>query len=295
MKGKKNFLLDTILEAVELGKNPSQISKELKLTKQNLNYYIRQLKQKGLIQKIGYGVWERSKKTTKDTNDKLINSVRGHAFIWRIKSPKINWLSTLKNHNFPFEFVGIKKTPRIILNNKKIWLGKDIIIYNSDSFMGKTSFESKSLAIQELLKDLKQLEDTFNLNLKPYNFTTTRNHYSLVKNELAKHCNNKKEKIQIYENGKRWLVVDDSYNLGEFENEDNPLTHTLMQDWWNNQKETGFKVTPSFLLEAIYGVTKNQLMNSENIVKHQKVLDEMLITLKLIQKDLSLKNKDKNI
>ena len=49
------------------------------------------------------------------------------------------------------------------------------------------------------------------------------------------------------------------------------------------------EVTPTFLMESIGGLIQVQQMNADNIIKHQRVLDEMLITLKLIQNNLETK------
>jgi len=42
-------------------------------------------------------------------------------------------------------------------------------------------------------------------------------------------------------------------------------------------------------MESIGGLIQTQQMNADNIVKHQKVLDEMLETLKKIQESLGKK------
>ncbi len=55
---KKKFLLN-LKNLLKLGKTPMEISKELNISKQRLNYYIRQLKESGELKKIGYGVWEK--------------------------------------------------------------------------------------------------------------------------------------------------------------------------------------------------------------------------------------------
>ncbi len=56
----KNPFYYTILS--ELNLNPMQtltdIAKKHNISKQNLNYYSRQLKQKGMLQKLGYGTWQ---------------------------------------------------------------------------------------------------------------------------------------------------------------------------------------------------------------------------------------------
>src|SRR4030043_1688677 len=126
MKGKNyNFDL-TVFNLIKEGKNPSQISKDLSISKQKGNYYIRRLKKEGLIVKIGYGVWEvrqEVKTHLKHTTPLNKKSVRGHAFIWTIKIPEkldINWIERLNKLGIDYKLVGKERFPRVFINNKKI-------------------------------------------------------------------------------------------------------------------------------------------------------------------------------
>jgi len=284
---KKIFLLNHIFKQLEQGSNPSTIAKNLDLSKQNINYYIRQLKKKGLIEKVGYGTWEvkkTSKKSTKDGRLNIIKEERGHAFIWRVKLHKKPdyWdkrKEYLSHKQIMFKEVGITQTPRIILNNRKIWLANSsLIIYepSGSSFFGVNSIEAKKLAINSLLETLREFEWKFNIDLKPYTFTTSRQHYSLIKNLLAIQCNEKGEKIHIFDEGKRWLVVDDSLEQGgELEVENEFIMSKKLQDWWNDHKKNKFGVTPSFVLEAMNGIQKNQVVFDRNMASHIKAVQKL--------------------
>ena len=111
----------------------------------------------------------------------------------------------------------------------------------------------------------------------------------MIHNDLAIQCNRKGEKIHVHcDKEGEWCWIDDSYAMGELETGGKKaLTRSLqVQNWWNDNKKHNFEVTPSFLMESIGGMVQVQQMHSHNIVKHQRVLDEMLITLKEIRSAL---------
>ena len=328
-RGKNSYFYLTVFNLLKNGKNPAKIKKELNISKQALNYYLSSLKHSGFIRKIGYGTWEVKVKEVKErwlkdplptsknlkqkvykvpTNKNLKQKieVRGHAFIWSIKLPEEikNWdkrIEILSKNGIDFKLVGIsKKTPRIWIDNKKVWLGnKTITIFETGSFYAKNSIDSRKYAVISLIETLKKIERKLNINLHPYMFRPSREHFGLIKNDLAIQCNRNKEKIHIRDDIEEWLLIDDSEGLGELETiGSKALTRNIqVQNWWNDLKKHNFELTSSKTLEMfalsnnlIGQVTQNQLMNAENIKKHQKVLDDMLITLREIRNNLKYRN-----
>jgi hypothetical protein len=294
MRHQNNSFYLTVFKLLKQDKSPAKIAKELKVSNQKINYYIRYFKKEGLLLKKGYGTWE-----TKEVKRihlehptqqvKRIKEIRGHAFIWTIKLHKeFDWVNKLGTTQYKLIRGYI---PRIIINNRKIWFGKKTItIYEPHSFYGRNAIESKKYAVINLLEVLRALESKFGINLQPYVFTPAREHYGLIKNDLAQQYNRKGEKLHIRDDLEgEWLWIDDSLSLEELETGSiKALTRSVqVQNWYNDMKKHDFKVTPSFILESIGGMVQVQQMNSDNIVKHQKVLDEMLITLKQIRKNLS--------
>lgn len=254
---KKNFYL-FVLEELQKGKNPAQISKEHNISKQKLNYYLRKLKEKDLAQKVGYGVWnvvKRSKKQPQHTQ--TLQEVRGHAFIWKIKIPKsvvTNWIPRLVALRIPYKITGIQKVPMIIVNERKVLLGqKSIVIYENKGFLGENAIKARVSAIDELKDILDSLEAKLNINLYPHLFTVRREHYALMNNLLAKHSNDTKSPIKVRDINGYWLLTDDSLNQDELENIGKEAfnINIPMQNWWNDHKKQGFKATPSFLMGAI--------------------------------------------
>lgn len=292
MKKDKKVILLLIIEEIKLGNSPSKISLKHNIKKQTLQYYLRQLKKNGIIIKQGYGVWKVIKEVSKSTKaSKKVKQIRGHGFNWKVKLNKeYDWTNLLKNNKINYQLIGINQsTPRIIFNDKKIWLTKNgLVIYEPKSFFSESSFTSKGMAVYELDRTLKLLENRLKINIGKYYFTTSREHYGMIKNELAKQYNDKGEKLYIRDNNGLWLWIDDSHSLNELETGE-PNNSRGVQNWYNDMKKNNFEVTSSFILKGFDDILKIQTMHSNNIIKHQKVLDEMLITLKKIQISLDKK------
>lgn len=279
----KKFELATIIHLIKSDFTKKQIRDNLNISKTQLSYYLRRLENKGYIRRVGkYEIRllrssnsypkgthsEVQENTKKFELHKTRKQIRGHAFIWKIKTKnKINWKNRLKESKIKFQLIGIKKSvPRIIFNNKKIWLTREgMIIYEPESFFSNSSFTSKGMAVYLLDKTIKELGRHLKIDLRGYMFTTSREHYSIIKNELAKQYNQNKEKLEVYDDGKKWLWIDDSHSLQELETSD-PKQNRGVQLWYNDMKQTNWKATPSFLMESI-GANVNHI---NAIVKYNK-------------------------
>lgn len=287
---KKPFYF-MILGRLNKNTNLKEIQKEFNLSKQNLNYYLRRLRNDGLIRKVGRGYWEVKKYAEHPL--KRSKNIRGHAFIWSIKLDRhYNWEERLKKRGIKYKLIR-GCIPRIIIKNRKIWLGKHTItIYEPHSFYGENAIKSRKYAVIGLLDILGILELKLEVSMKRLPFKPAREHYGLIKNDLAVQCNRKGEKIYVRDDLEgEWLWIDDSYALGELETGGKKamIRNVQVQKWWNDNKKHNFTVTPSFLMESISGLIQTQQMNADNIIKHQKVLDEMLLTLKEIRGALNEK------
>lgn len=264
---KNNLNIEFLLNLLKQGKSPSTISKELNISKQSINYYLKTLKDNGNIIKKGYGVWEVKDSTLRIEKSK---SIRGHAFIWKIKLNK-----PLNLSNLNYKLVR-NKIPRLIINDKKVWIGKKhIIVYESKSFYAKDSINSRKYAVISLIECLEALGKQINTNLKPYIFKPVKEHYSMIKNELAKQYNRNNEKMIIRDDIEgEWLWIDDSDSLNELETK-NLVRSKQVQDWWNDNKKHDFKVTPSFLMESINKIVVNQQIFDKNMSSHLEVLNKI--------------------
>jgi predicted transcriptional regulator len=291
-----------VLNLLKQGKSPSKISKELNLTKQNLQYYLTTLKKKGIIQKKGYGTWEVKEVQTFNSNtlDQNPKPIRGHAFIWTIKLPSEmkGWKEHLDNLKIPYRLVR-GQTPRIFLGKKKVWLGqKTITLYEPNSFYGQNAIESRKYAVFTLLEDLKKLERLLRFKLGKYVFSPAREHFALIKNDLAKQVNKEGEKIVVRDYNGDWLWVDASDGIGELETGNhNALVNNIgVQKWWNDMKETKFEVTPKFILNSINQVTQNQLMFNQNFESHVEAINELSSSVrKLTEQVLRLEEENRRL
>jgi DNA-binding Lrp family transcriptional regulator len=277
---KQDFNL-TILNLLKEGLNPIDISNKLNISMPNLSYYLRKLKNNGNIKKVGYGTWE-VKNLSLNTQSKQI---RGHAFIWKIKlNKKFDWISLLKNKDYRLVRNLI---PRLYIKEHKVWLGeKSIIVYENKSFYASNSINSRKYAVICLFEVLEALERELSINLRPYVFKPKREHYGMIKNDLARQYNRNNEKMIIKDDIEgEWLWIDDSESLGELETK-NIVRSKQVQDWWNDNKRYDFKVTPSFLMENINKVTNNQLIFANNIESHIEAIQTLSSSVKMLQEEI---------
>jgi hypothetical protein len=286
---KEDFYL-TIFELLKQGLNPSKICSQLQISKQNINYYIRKLKNEGIIEKKGYGTWE-VKTLLPNTLTKNTKSIRGHAFIWVIKLPK-----EIIGLNEKVEGTILNKGQvRLFIKEHKVWIGKkSIVIYEPHSFYGKSSIEARKYAVIGLLEVLGELENKLGIKLHKKIFKPSREHYGQIKNDLARQYNRKGEKLVIHDDLEGdWLWIDDSEGLEELETK-SIVRSKQVQDWWNDNKAHDFKVTPSFLLNSINQVTSNQAMFGKNLETHIEAIktlslavNELKETVKSLKKEQS--------
>jgi hypothetical protein len=138
---------------------------------------------------------------------------------------------------------------------------------------------------------IPKIENLFSIRLiKDYkaNITIISQEYASLNDSLAKVY--RKEGNQLYvtdEEGKVWMVTDFSFSNDETEFispersiDDTDAIVPMLNDLRKNP------TTFSEVRGVVNGILEIQKYQASNIVKHQKVLDEMLITLKKIQEKL---------
>lgn len=302
--GDKNLNL-FIFNRLKEGVRPSNICKELGIKKTAIQYYLSSLKENGFIKKIGYGTWEilkdydknKFKKSTAVANinrDKFEllkpDSVRGHAFqfILEIPSDLRNWdkrEEILNKLGINFKKLKVPENSQAIeFKRKKIHLtNRSIIIYEKESFIEETAKESKSKAIDHFLKIIKQLERDLQANFSTfgkYHFRVARQHYSLIKNALAKQYNDSGDKLQVYNWKGLWFLIDDSFNLNEAETL-HPISavndNEKVQNFFNSLKED--PLTTKEIKERFKKISQDQMITSQileqidkNIIKITSIL-----------------------
>lgn len=299
MKKGTKFELHHIVSLFKIHRTAKKVAAELNMSKSNMSYYTTKLKKLGVLKYVAKGTWDitgdlsvvqKSVGTHSPLLPKFMEQnpkkeIRGHAYIWKIKFMKdFDWKRLLDNSSLKkkYRVQSNGKVLRILFQGRKIWLQRDgaATVFEPFDYFGRNAVQAKGLAIYNLDRLLKTLLYKLNQDTPKYKFTTSRVHYALIKNELARQFNDSGEKLHIKsESGTEWLWIDFSKGDGEFEvgnlGDKSESVSMASQDWWNDNKETGFKVTPSFILNTMNGIQQNQLMFDKNIESHLKVLDKL--------------------
>ena len=286
---KSNFYL-AIVNELKIDTNLGRIKKKLGLKKENLNYYLRQLKKQGFIIQKGRGWYEPSKKSKNLTKYGIFlkkDISRGHAYVWNVNLTKKvkDWdkrIEILKKKNINYKIVGAKETtPRIKVLGRKVWLCNDhlrIFDKKDASYYGETAKESKYMAFHEIKLIVGTLERKLGVILSISAIRFRKEHYALIKNDLAIEENKRGNIIRIKDETGEWLLIDDSLEQGgELETVGKKAfkTNIKLQRWWNDNKKHDFEVTPSFLLENINQVVENQKMFNQNFESHVQSIKQL--------------------
>lgn len=165
---KRSKIFTSLYAELKKGKSPAQICEDLNFSKQKLNYYLSFLKEKGIIEKKGYGVWEISKKITEDQLKKQVKK-RSKKFssLGLIDKPRTN-LHALQI-SFPILEGKILDKDWEIKNKLNNWIPK----YKGLKTLGGLTIRNnnnKSLTVWAKARDIKTLEEIDNLAFKIRSF-----------------------------------------------------------------------------------------------------------------------------
>lgn len=300
LKGLSNFL--TI----------NQIAKYRNTSRTSVYKGLKILLRKGFISKLGkasFSITDKGKEGLHSITE-FKGKIRLHNFSikakvlesptnWNIKRNEIVFLKCFnkqvslgKNNDYEISNIfniKIKSTP------------KSIIFYMPTTY-GNTIEEALEQSMDLFFKNISKVENLFKIRLIKDNKISIEiisQHYARLNDSLAKIYQKENDKLFITgDDGKVWLIADLSFNVNELE-----AIHTInAQDDLNSV--SGFlndlRKNPTTFSEQkeinnqfqniLSQVIEVQHLESRNIIKHQKVLDEMLITLKKIQESL-----DRNI
>ncbi len=293
---KKSFHSKVLIE-LKTDTNLTRIRKKLGISKENLNYYLRGLKKKEMIIKKGTGWYEVKKGSENSTEYGSFlpkDFIRGHAYIIKVNFPKEikKWdqrIGILEKSNINYKLVGIlKNIPRIKAMGRKVWLCNNhlrIFDKKEQSYYDEDAVKSRFKALKEFINIIQVIENKLKINLKPYDIEFQKEHYALIKNDLAIDQNKKGIIWRINDEEGEWLLIDDSLEMGgELENVGKKAfkTNPKMQKWWNKKKENDFKIDDDYIQkgfsqtnEMINNVTKNQQIFDKNMSSHLKVLNKI--------------------
>lgn len=297
---KKDFYT-AILDELKVSTNLPKIQKKLGLSRQGLNYYLRQLKKHGAIinkSKGWYEVVKTCKNTTKYGSNFVKDSARGHAYIVNIYPEKLpkdwnNRLEIIKKKKINYKLVGAKETtPRIKVMGRKVWLCNNhirIFDIQHQSYNGENGIESRKKVFWIFYKILGALENKLGVSLRPYDLEWKKEHYALIKNDLAIDHNQKGIIMRVSDEDGEWLLIDDSLGEGgELENvgKKSLVTNIDMQKWWNKKKENKFKIDDDYIKENISEVKQRLKELSQQNIDLSMVLSQVTNNLITVSKEV---------
>ena len=256
---------------------------------------------------------------------KVENTIRLHNLVFLVNIPrpiKINKLLELKNIFYKTIDMGTWNAKQIIIDNRKVWINPKKIIFYMDNYYGNTPLEAFTEALNELKQLVLRIQQLLNIKLiynNSIDFSISRQHYALIKNQLAKQYNKEKKKLFVYDSENRLrLLIDkspvDGIRIDEFEAVDKELSREdadkvqpffkdiLEKDHYKPSEEKnmldtlvreGIKTTQDIrnLTTNIGNYNESILLEIKNKKLHLKVLSSMDKTLKSIRDEKKKRKK----
>lgn len=295
----------TVRKLMRLGFRPSQIAKELNVSKQAISKHIKRLKDSGEIRKVGYGTWEIIENVGGGNSKPFIypnaftSEIRGHAFKWILTIPILNnWdkrIEFLGNSGVIFK--GSLQQQFFKFNGKTVQLcNHRIIIYEPKdvSYFGNSAEESYKFAFAELMGFLVSLEGFLKVSLRirgEYVVGVSFPHFARVKDALAVQCNKEGRKLVVRIDEHNRFLIDNSFNLNEAEVQGRDSVK-LMDDVYVRSIKELFDSgkTPMDL----FGEVERQLLvnvkmqgvYNENIKTHIKAIQELALGVRELRSEI---------
>ena len=274
-RSKQKCLLD-VISLIKKGLNPSKIAKELSISKQYLNKYIRLLKEKNIIKKIGYGVWEVNQEEVNESSlgtTKPFTNLHAFQINFPILEGKINdsdWDIKEKLHNWIPKYTDKAIFGGIVIKNNN---NKSLTVWlKSRNISNLNEVYDLAFKIRAYMYDYFKKEgvilDVFNCETKNLDLATEdkESEGMLGKGEKFKLDLNKKSE-KIFNNdkidGKAWL----DGSPFKFTAETNDL------EWKREYLSMPFKMRDT--LQLMHYVAKNYASHVKLVEKASNVMDKL--------------------
>jgi len=289
-----------VLKSIQNGLSVTQISQFRKVSRTAIYKTLSSLTKKGMIAKIQRGVYKLTEKGVQGLHSfvGLKYKLRQHNIgikIEVLESPK-NWeLKRNEIRQMPYfnRTIKLKNNEQDIINFGSLLIrttSKSVIlklptIYSKD-------WEDAVIQAMQLLEDtIPKIESKFKIKLvKDYkaNIKIISQEYARIQDALAKLYRSEGNRIYLTgEDGKIWLITDLSFSVDELElihpnkaTDDLDVIAPFMNDLRKNP------TTLSNMREETKAVLEVAKASMQNEIKHQKVLDEILLAFKKINKRL---------
>lgn len=287
------------LKLIQEGMTISEIAKFRKVQRSSVYKVLKTLIKNGLITNISKSkraVYELTTNGIKGLHSfvALRYKLRQHNLHFKIKvleSPR-NW--ALKRNEIRFlpyfnKTIKLKNNEQEILNFGRLQIKttSQSIIIKMPTIYSK-DWESAIVQSMQILEDsIYKIENLLKIKLmKDFksNITIISQEYASIQDALAKLYHNEGNRIYLTgEDGKIWMITDFSFSVDELEfihtekaTDDVDAIAPFMNDLRKNP------TTLSNIREETKGVLEVAKASMQNVVKHQAVLDEILLTFKKI-------------
>lgn len=272
-----------------------QIATRRKTSDKAVYKILKKLKQKGAYN-IGLQKVEKSRGTIQPST-KNFNQIRLHGQEFNIKIiwKDYRYKKTLEKCNL-IEVDG--NTIRLFKGSIEVYSGQHFYADDED----KATFDS----IVYFQKIFRRLEHDLNVILiKPrsQNIRQVKGEYAEINNEIAKDYNTKKEKLRIYANddGKLCFLIDNSFNLHEFEavhpktsKQDITKVKEVFNDYRDNDTDLPSD-TKTMIKDLVIATTNMAKRQEQSILMEERYANQIEKHLKVQTKTLSaLGNIDKS-
>lgn len=271
----------------EEGLSVSAISKRRQTTKRAVYKTIIILKKKGVLSK-GFKPYEKDRGTCEpfsgscepfsDNNDPKIR-VHGQQYRVRIINKSDKYFSSQKGCN------------RLVLDGATVLLHTNSLsIFVNSSFFDVSVVGALASSSVYLNKLLLRIEDKYNIILLKSGYTNinlVNCHVAEIQNGLAKDLERRDVKLKIasLEDGKVWLVVDNSFNLHEFECV-HPKTAVddmfILKPFLNDLRGNTGIMLPSKMDKNILNINDRVNSNIKHIDAVHEVIKDLAVTLKAV-------------
>lgn len=278
----------------------SEIAKYRKVSRQAIYKTLSSVIKKGWVTKVGYGVYELTEKGIQGLHS-LVGfryKLRQHNLGIKIdvlESPK-NWAQKRNELRFlPYfnKTIKLKNNDQDLFNFGKLQIRSTTksIIIKMPTIYSKGWEEAIIQSMDILETTIPKLEKMFKVKLvKNYkaNMKIISQEYARIQDALAKLYRAEGNRIYLTgDDGKIWLITDFSFSEDELEvihpdraADDLDAIAPFMNDLRENP------TTLSEVREETKEVLEVAKAHAQNVVKHQKVLDEILLAFNKINKRL---------
>ena len=290
----------SVLELIQNELNITEISKYRKCSRVAIYGVLKTLINKGMVRKAGYATYELTDKGIQGLHSfvALRYKLRQHNLhikIGVLESPR-NWnLRRNEIRQMPYynKTIKLKNNEQDLINFGKLLIKtttKSLII-KMPTIYAKDWEDAIINAMKILEETIPKLEHQFKIRLvkdHKSNIKIISQEYARIQDALAKLYRCEGNRIYLTgDDGKIWLITDLSFSTDELEFlHPNRATDDLdaIAPFLNDLRKN--PITISEIREETKGVLQVAKASMRNEVKHQKVLDEILIAFKKINKRL---------